>query len=196
MNFERKAHHFPTASFLPAKKKHKAVNAAPKKLVKRGSAAVETVVAERKQAEIDIDDEDHQNKKQKLNDSVVTTTTDDGTDAAPSCSDEVSILSTEEEAMMQQIRRIAWGGYFEGLEALIFGRQQHAAEQLPQQLVVSNHSHTTKKRPATLQLLPSLSRTDAKKRIVEGMMVVRSTLENSTFMIHICQFLDNESLMI
>ena len=43
-------------------------------------------------------------------------------DAAPSCSDEVSILSTEEEAMMQQIRRIARGGYFEGLKALKFGR--------------------------------------------------------------------------
>ena len=34
----------------------------------------------------------------------------------------VSILSTEDEAMMQQIRQIARGGYIEGLEALIFGR--------------------------------------------------------------------------
>ena len=41
----------------------------------------------------------------------------------PSCSDQVSILSTEkEEAMMQQIRRITRGGYYEGLIALKFGR--------------------------------------------------------------------------
>ena len=61
---------------------------------------------------VDIDDEGQQNKMQKLSDSVVTTATDD----------EVSILSTKEQAMMQQIRGIARGGYFEGLEALKFGR--------------------------------------------------------------------------
>ena len=36
--------------------------------------------------------------------------------------DEVSILSNEEEVMMKQIRQIARGGYFEGLEALKFGQ--------------------------------------------------------------------------
>ena len=34
----------------------------------------------------------------------------------------VKILSTEDEAMMQQIRQITQGGYIEGLEALIVGR--------------------------------------------------------------------------
>ena len=74
--------------------------------------------------------------------------------------------------------------------------QQHAAEQ-QQQLVVSNNSNNEKKRPATLRT-PLLSRTDAKKRIVDGKPATTSRmLQNSdpSIIVHICIFLDNDSLM-
>ena len=71
--------------------------------------------------------EGHQNKKQKLSDSVATTTakgtTTKGTGAnTGDDGGNGKTLSTEDEAMMQQIRQITQGGYIEGLEALIVGR--------------------------------------------------------------------------
>ena len=177
---DRQAHHFTTASFLPAKKKHKKATDAVLSERKRSREKqrredinkqftnLTDVIKKLEAEELKIQQEllkeqeelellEGSNKRprtgvprpytspvcvlppfsptnrvdliartilhlERLSHSVVTTTTDDGTDAAPSCSDEVSLLSTEEEAMMQQIRGIAQGGYFEGLEALKFGR--------------------------------------------------------------------------
>ena len=70
---------------------------------------------------VDIDDEGHQIQKRVAASKKKAAPKKQAPKKQPSCSDKVSILSTEEEAMMQQIQRIARGGYSEGLEALIFG---------------------------------------------------------------------------
>ena len=113
-------------------------------------------------------------KKRKLSAPLDATTTDDGTGADPCCSDEVSILSPEDKAMMQKIRRIAREGYYEGLIALKFGRSR------PTTKLVDWNSITTIAEEILYNNEPSVSgttrsRTTTKRRAVTNSSHTRNT---------------------